>query len=317
MIWFISRKLLGLLATLLAAAAIIFFALDILPGDRTRFILGINATPDSLAALQEQLGFDRSPLERFFAWLGGMLKGDFGVSIALGEAVGPVIAGRLAVTLPLALLAAVLALAIGGGTGLAAGRRPGTLLDRGLMGLARLGMALPHFWLGMLLVLLFSMLLRWLPPGGFVPWTVNPGAAFASLVLPALALALPLAATLAHFAREALVDAGNADFLRLARAKGLTARDAFWRHGLRNASLPILSLLGLQLAWLISATVIVENVFYLPGLGRLIFDALGSNDLITIRATLIVLMLAMSVTTFLTSLAAIWIDPRLRARSIE
>ncbi len=317
MIWFISRTLLGLLATLLVAAAIIFFALDLLPGDPARFMLGLNATPDALAALQQQLHLDRSPPERFFSWLGSMLKGDFGTSVARGEAVAAMIAGRLAVTLPLALLAMLLSAAIGVGAGLAAALRRGTLIDRGVMALARLGMAVPNFWLGMLLVLLFSLLLRWLPPGGFVPWMVNPGAAFASLVLPAMALALPLAATLAHAVRTAIADVASADFMRLSRAKGLTAREALWRHGLPNAALPLLSLLALHFAWLVASTVIVENVFYLPGLGRLIFDALADNDLVVIRAALLVLVLAMSVTTFLIRLAAVWVDPRLSARSIE
>lgn len=317
MIWFISKKLLGLLATLFVAAAIIFFALDVLPGDPARFILGINATPDSIAALQQQLGLDRSPPERFFGWLGSMLKGDFGISTAQGESVGAMIAGRLGVTLPLAFLAMLLAAAIGIGTGYLAGQRRGSLADRVIMALARFGKALPNFWLGMLLVLLFALLLRWLPPAGFVPWNVNPGAALASLILPALALALPQAAMLAYATRNTLTEVEQSDYFRVARAKGLTTREALRRHGLRNAALPLLSLLGRQFASLVAATVIVENVFYLPGLGRLIFDALTTNDLIVIRAALIVLLLAMAGTTFLLHLATAWADPRLRARALE
>ena len=317
MIWFVSKKLLGLVAMLLVAAAIVFFALDLLPGDPARFILGINATPQSIAALQLELGLDQPPVQRFFGWLGGMLKGDFGTSYAQSQPIGGLIASGLGVTLPLALLAIILSTAIGLPLGIAAARRQGSLLDKALMGLARLGVALPNFWFGMLLVMLFSVTLRWLPLGGFVPWSVNPLAALVSLILPAFALALPQAAILARAMRLVLVDVQGADYIRTARATGLTARDAVWRYGLRNAALPMLALLGPQLGYLIAGTVIVENVFYLPGLGRLIFDAISARDLIVVRSTLAILLLAIIGTAFLTGLAAAWADPRVRQGSGE
>ncbi len=315
MIWYVSRKLLGLAATLIVAAALIFVALDLLPGDPARFILGVNATPDSVAALQQQLGLDRPPLERFGSWLSGMLVGDFGTSYTQGAPVGGLIAGRLGVTLPLTLIAMVLSVAIGLPLGIAAARRRGSPLDTGLMVLAQLGVAVPNFWFGMLLVLLFSVTLRWLPPGGFVPWHDNPAAAFTSLVLPSIALALPQAAILARVMRTALVDVQGSDFIRAARAKGLTLSEAVWRHGVRNALLPVLTILGLQFAYLVAGTVVVENVFYLPGLGRLILDAISARDLILVRSSIIILVVAVIGTMFLTDLAYAWVDPRLRARS--
>ncbi len=314
MIWYVSKKLLGLVATLLVAAAVIFITLDLLPGDPARFILGINATPESVAALQQQLGLDRPPLERFGGWLRGMLLGDFGISYTQGAPVAGLIAGRLGVTLPLTLIAMVLSIAIGLPLGIAAARRRGSPLDTGLMVLAQLGVAVPNFWFGMLLVLLFSVTLRWLPPGGFVPWHDNPVAAFNSLILPSVALALPQAAILARVMRTALVDVQGSDFIRSARAKGLTLSEAVWRHGVRNALLPVLTILGLQFAYLVAGTVIVENVFYLPGLGRLILDAISARDLVLVRSSIIILVLAVIGTMFLTDLAYAWVDPRLRAR---
>jgi peptide/nickel transport system permease protein len=317
MIWFALTKFFGLAVTLLVAAGITFLALDLLPGDAARFILGINATPETLAALREQLGLNLPPVERFFGWVGGMLRGDFGISYTQGVPVADLIGGRLGVTVPLTIFAMILSAGIGLPMGLLAARKRGSLADTGLMALSQLGVAVPNFWFGMLLVLLFSVTLRWLPPGGFVPWTDNPTGALAALVLPSLALALPQAAILARVMRTALVDVQGADYIRTARAKGLTMSEAVWRHGVRNAMLPVLTILGLQFAYLIAGTVIVENVFYLPGLGRLIFDAVGARDLATVRACVMILVLAVIGTMFVTDLCYAWADPRLRARSEE
>jgi peptide/nickel transport system permease protein len=317
MIRFALIKLLGLAATLLVAAAITFVALDLLPGDTARFILGINATPDAVAALQEQLGLNAPPLQRFLGWIGGMFVGDFGVSYTQGQPVGQLVAGRLGVTIPLTLMAMVLSAGIGLPVGILAARRRGSFADTAVMVVAQLGVAIPNFWFGMLLVLLFSVTLRWLPPGGFVPWSDNPLAAFNSLILPSIALALPQASILARVMRTALVDVQGSDYIRTARAKGLTMSEAVWRHGVRNAMLPVLTILGLQFAYLVAGTVIVENVFYLPGLGRLIFDAISARDLILVRSSVIILVLAVIGTMFLTDLAYAWVDPRLRARSAE
>jgi peptide/nickel transport system permease protein len=317
MIRFALIKFLGLVATLLVAAAITFVTLDLLPGDPARFILGINATPDAVLALREQLGLDAPPLQRFFAWIGGMFVGDFGLSYTQSQPVAELIAGRLGVTIPLTLIAMVLSAGIGLPIGILAARQRGSFADTGLMVLAQLGVAIPNFWFGMLLVLLFAVTLRWLPPGGFVPWGDNPVAAFASLILPSIALALPQAAILARVMRTALVDVQGSDYIRTARAKGLTMSEAVWKHGVRNAMLPVLTILGLQFAYLVAGTVIVENVFYLPGLGRLIFDAISARDLILVRSSVIILVLTVIGTMFLTDLAYAWADPRLRSRRAE
>jgi len=181
--------------------------------------------------------------------------------------------------------------------------------------LAQLGVAIPNFWFGMLLTLLFAVTLRWLPPGGFTPWDENPTAAFRGLILPSLALALPQASILARVMRTALVDVTGQDYIRTARAKGLTMGEAVWRHGVRNALLPVLTILGLQFAYLVAGTIIVENVFYLPGLGRLIFTAISERDLILVRGATIILIVTVTATMLLTDIAYALVDPRLRERN--
>ena len=293
MIWFAGKKFLGLLATLVVAAAIIFVVLDFVASDSS----------------------GQSGIERFLRWFVGMFIGDFGRSASLGEPVGSLIAGRLAVTLPLALLSLILALAIGGLAGVGAARQPNSVWAKILIAVSRLAAAIPEYWLGMLLVLLFSMTLRWLPQGGFVPWQDNPLGALQSLILPSLALAIPLAALLAQMAYRALAEARASDFVRAAEARGLTRSDAMRQHGLPNAALRMLSLASLAVSSLFAATMIVENVFYLPGLGRLILDGVGSRDLVLVRGGLAVLIFLTAGTLFLLDLLKAWADPRLRAET--
>lgn len=314
MIRFALIKFGGFVATFLVAAAIIFLALDVLPGDPARLMLGISATPDAVAALQAQLGLDAPGWQRFLGFAAGVFVGNLGPSTAMGQPVGTLIGGALGVTIPLTLLAMILASGIGVPAGIFAARRRGSIGDTALTVLARIGVATPNFWLGMLLVLLFAVTLRWLPPGGFVPWGENPVAAFASLILPAIALALPLAAILALAMRTALIDVRSSHYIRAARAKGMTTQEAMRRHGLRNALLPVLGTASLHFAWLIAGTVIVENVFYLPGLGRLIFDAIAARDLFLIRGSVAVLVLLMIGTTFLMQFGAALFDPRLTSQ---
>ena len=314
MIVFDLRRLLGFAATLLVAALVVFWLLDLLPGDPAQFVLGINATPESLARLRAQMGLDAPAHERFLGWVWGMLQGDFGMSYTQRASVGELIWGRLGVTLPLSVFAMVISL-IGLPLGILAARRRGKALDTVIMVLAQTGIAVPNFWFGMLLTLLFAVTLRWLPPGGFTPWNENPGLALRGLVLPSLALALPQASILARVMRTALVDVTSQDYIRTARAKGLTMDEAVWRHGVRNALLPVLTILGLQFAYLVAGTIIVENVFYLPGLGKLIFTAISERDLILVSGATMILIVVVTATMLLTDIAYALVDPRLRERS--
>lgn len=312
---YILRRVLGFAATLLIAAAVIFVLLDLLPGDPARFILGINASEASVAALRAQMGLDAPAHERFLRWIGDMLRGDFGLSHTQRLPVAALIAERLAVTLPLTLIAMALSVAVGLPIGILAARRRGKATDTALMVLAQTGIAIPNFWFGMLLTLVFAVGLRWLPTGGFTPWHEDGWAALRGLVLPGVALALPQASILARVMRTALVDVTGQDFIRTARAKGMTMDEALWRHGVRNALLPVLTILGLQFAFLVAGTIIVENVFYLPGLGRLIFTAISERDLVLVRSATVVLVLAVSATMLVVDLCYALVDPRLRGRA--
>ena len=309
---FLLRRILGFAATLFMAALIIFMLLDLLPGDPARFILGINATPEAVAALRVQMGLDAPAHERFFDWVMGLLWGDLGQSHTQGLPVAELVAERMAVTLPLALIAMVVSVVIGLPIGIVAAMRRGKATDTALMVLAQTGVAVPNFWFGMLLTLLFAVTLRWLPTGGFVPWQEDAGAALRGLILPGLALALPQASILARVMRTALVDVAGQDFIRTARAKGMTKDQAIWRHGVRNALLPVLTILGLQFAYLVAGTIIVENVFYLPGLGRLIFTAISERDLVLVRGATIVLVLVTTATMLVVDLCYALVDPRLK-----
>lgn len=314
MITYFVKRFAEFAVTLLIAAVVIFVLLDLLPGDPARFILGINASDDALAALRLQMGLDTPAPARFVNWVLGMLQGDFGMSHTQRQPVAKLIMDRMAVTMPLTILAMVVSMAIGLPLGIMAARRRGKPLDTAVMVLAQGGLAIPNFWFGMLLTLLFAVTLRWLPTGGFVPWHENFWLAARGLILPGLALALPQAAILARVMRTALVDVASQDFIRTARAKGMTFGEAIWRHGVRNALLPVLTILGLQFAYLIAGTIIVENVFFLPGLGRLIATAISERDLTLVRSATIVLVLAVSLTMLLVDLAYGLVDPRLRER---
>ena len=308
---YLLRRILSLLVSLLIAAGVIFAIIDMVPGDPARFMLGTGARPETVAALTQQLGLDRPWPERFLTWLGGVLRGDFGTSFTYRAPVGQLIADRMAVSLPLALMALGLAVLVALPAGMIAAARRGRATDTGVMAATQLGIALPNFWFAMLLVLLFAVRLRWLPAGGFPGWS-DPTAALKSLILPAVALALPQGAILARTLRSSLVETLDQDYIRTARAKGLTRAQALRRHALRNALIPVLTILGLQFSFLLAGAIIIENVFFLPGVGRLIFQAINQRDLITVQGAVLVLVAAVILVNFLTDLAYAAADPRLR-----
>ena len=314
MIAFLLQRLLGLVAALVAASLVVFVAVEVLPGDPARAILGISADPSAVTALQRELGLDQPAAVRYVRWIGGLLTGDLGQSWAYRVPVAELLGPRLAVTVPLALLALLLTVAVGLGLGVVAALHPRRWPDIAAMTFAQAGMAVPNFWLGLLLILLFAVHLQWLPAGGFAGWQAGIGPAFASLLLPALALAAVQAAILARVSRAAILDVARDDFVRTARAKGLAPSGVIVRHALRNALVPITALMGLQFAYLIAGAVVVENVFFLPGLGRFVFQAIANRDLIVVESVVLLLAAFVIVVTFAADVAARAIDPRLTGR---
>jgi peptide/nickel transport system substrate-binding protein len=304
------RRIGVLLATLLVAGLVIFVALDVAPGDPAVTMLGIDASPRAVAALHAEFGLDGPAPLRFLRWIAGVLHGDFGISFTYRVPVSTLIAERLAVTLPLAGLAALLAVVLGVPAGTLAARRPGGVFDIAVSIVARIGMALPDFWLGVLLVMVLALGTGWFPAGGFPGFDAGIGAALHALVLPVLALALPQAAILARVTRAALAEVLGRDFIRAARAKGLSDSAVLWRHALPNAAPPVLAVLGLQVPYLIAGGALVEQVFTLPGLGRLAIQAIGQRDLVTVQGVVLLMATATVVASFAVDLAQALIDPR-------
>ena len=309
----LARRLALLALALVVASAVIFAVVDLVPGDPAVFVLGTGARPDTLAALRQQLGLDLPWPTRYARWLGGVLTGDLGTSLAYKAPVAGMILDRVQVSLPLALMALALAVAVALPVGMLAASRRGRPADALAMGAAQVGIALPNFWFAMLLVLVFAVKLRWLPAGGFPGWS-DPLAALRALILPAVALALPQAAILARVLRSALIETLGQDYIRSARAKGLSRAQVLRRHALRNALIPVLTILGMQFSFLLAGAIIIENVFYLPGLGRLIFQAISQRDLVVVQSAVLVLVAAVILVTFLVDLAYAAVDPRLRGR---
>ena len=255
---------------------------------------------------------DRPLVVQYFAWVGGLLTGDLGTSYTYSVPVSRLIAERAGLTLPLALCAIVLSTAIAIPCGVMAAARRGRAGDLGISVAAQLGVAVPNFWFAMLLVLVFAVHLGWLPAGGFPGWDTDPLGSLKALILPTVALALPQAAILTRVTRSAVLETLGDDQIRTARAKGLTRSQALWRHAVPNALIPVVTIMGLQFSFLIAGTIVIENVFFLPGIGRLIFQAIAQRDLIVVQSLVVVVAGAVVVINFLVDLAYLVLDPRLR-----
>lgn len=315
---FLLKRFASLLLTLLATSVVVFLVLDILPGNAAQMLMGPDADPEAVRALAAQLGLDQPALQRYAGWIAGLLAGDLGTSYAYGTPVAELVGERLALTVPLALLAMALATVLALAAGLYAAAHHRRWGDVGVMGLAQLGIALPNFWFAILLILVFSVQLQWFSAGGFPGWTEASGGgvgpALQALLLPAVALAVVQAAILARITRSAVLEVLREDFVRTARAKGLGARAVLWGHVLRNAMVPVVTVMGLQFANLLAGTIVVENVFTLPGLGRLIFQSIANRDLIVVRNSVLLLAALVVAVNFVVDVLYALIDPRVASR---
>jgi len=314
MLSFLAGRLFSLAITLALATFVIFAMLEILPGDPARLMLGINATQDAVDALRQQMGLNLPALVRYWNWVSGMATGDFGRSYTYSVPVAELIGERIVVSLPLALISLALSTLVAIPVGIYAASRRGRGADTAVMAATQLGIAIPNFWFALLLVYVFAVALRLVPAGGFPGWDAGLWPCLKALVLPSIALALPQAAILSRVTRSAIIEALGDDYIRTARAKGLTYRQTLWRHALRNAMIPVVTIMGLQFAFLLAGTIIIENVFYLPGLGRLVFQAITQHDLPVVQSVVILLVATVVIINFLVDLAYAVIDPRLRGR---
>ncbi len=288
--------------------------IEIIPGDPASFMLGINAQPDTIDSLKKELGLDVSKFERYINWISGMIIGDFGVSYTYRVPVSELVISRIGVSIPLAIYAIFLSIFIAIPIGMFSAANHGGFRDWSFMGLTQLGIAIPNFWFAMVLVLIFSIKLKWFSAGGIPGWEKGLLLNLKALTLPAFALALPQASILARVMRSALIETLGQDYFRTARASGLTYFQAIKNHAFRNALIPVLTIIGLQFSFLIAGAIIIENVFFLPGIGRLIFQGIVQRDLIVVESVVMLLVFSVIIVNFLVDMAYLYIDPRLRIK---
>lgn len=313
---FLVKRLITLIATLVGTSVVVFLVLEVLPGNAAQVLMGPDASPDAVAALAHKLGLDRPGIERYWDWLRGMLHGDLGLSYAYSTPVGELVRERLALTVPLALMAMTLTTVLALAAGIYAASRHNKAGDVGIMGLTQVGIAIPNFWFAILLILLFSVHLKWFSAGGFPGWEEGLLPGLRALLLPAVALAVVQAAILARITRSAVLEVLREDFVRTARAKGLSQRRTLWGHVLRNALIPVITVMGLQFSELLAGTIVVESVFYLPGLGRLIFQSIANRDLIVVRNCVMLLAAMVVLVNFVVDVLYAVIDPRVKASDL-
>jgi len=309
---YIARRLLATVLVLLLVTLISFSIMHMVPGDPAVVMAGVGASADQVQRIREQFGLGAPFLVRLGHWYAGLLRGDLGQSILLGRSVAQAIGERLPATLSLASLAFVLTAGLGIALGTVAAIRPNTWVDHAVMSLAVVGVSVPGFWLGLILIILFSVVVDWLPAGGYVPLAQGAGAWFRALVLPAASLALLQVGLLARITRSTVAETLQEDYVRTARAKGLSTWVVVGRHAFGNATIPVMTVLGISTSLLLSGSVVVETVFSIPGLGRLMATAILARDYPVIQGGLLVTALLFVVINLAVDVLYAWLDPRIR-----
>jgi peptide/nickel transport system permease protein len=314
MVRYLIKKLITLFLLLFLVSITVFSVLFVLPGDPAQIMLGINATPETLANLRAELGLDKPFFIQYLNWITNLLTGKGSQSINYKMPVYDLIVSRLAVTGPLALMAMVFAVILSLPFGIYAARHQNQPGDVMVMFFTQLGLATPEFWLGILLMLLLSVQFGWFSAGGFPGWSADFSGSVKSLILPAFALGVIRASILTRITRSSMLEVLREDYVRTAWAKGLKTRTVVYVHALRNALIPVLTIMGLQLGQLLAGAIIIENVYYLPGLGRLVFNAIGQRDLPVVRDVVLFMAAAVVVVNFIVDLTYAYIDPRIQIK---
>jgi peptide/nickel transport system permease protein len=309
---YLLRRLLGTIPVMLVVALFIFLMLRLTPSDPAAIIAGDNANAEQVANIRSQLGLDRPMVEQFFIWSGKVLSGDFGESFFFKKTVASLIGERIEPTLSLALLTMLLAVLVAVPLGVLAAHRHGSWIDRIVMGFSVLGFSMPSFVIGYLLIYLFAVRLGWLPVQGYQRISEGLGGWLRGLVLPSLTLSIIFVALIARMTRTSMLEVLSEDYIRTARAKGQSERKVLFRHALRNAAVPIVTVIGLGVALLIGGVVVTESVFTIPGLGRLTVDAVLARDYPTIQAVILLFSFVYVMINLAVDMIYTLLDPRIR-----
>lgn len=313
---YIYQRTVSFLVTLTAASLVIYFMLNVLGGDPAAAMMGDFVTAEDIARVRAQLGLDRPWYIQYWEWISGFFRGDLGASYLAGREIAPVLLERSKITIPLALYSSVIAITLAVAAGVYNALHYRDLSGAVVSGMSLIGIAIPNFWFGIMATTYFAVRLGWFPAGGFPGWEAGFGTAVWALTLPAITIGTAQAASLTRYVRSTVLGVNREDFIRTARSRGLTKREAFWRHGARNSALPVLTVLGIQFGLLVSGTVVVENVFFLAGLGRMVVAAVGNRDLLIVQSTLMVIVALVVVINYLTDIVYGLLDPRTKARKI-
>ena len=309
---YIIRRLIATIPVLFLISAITFFTIRLLPGDPALAILGPEADYNLVEALREELGLNRPVVVQYLDWMYHAFQGEFGESRRSGDTVAALVSDRLEVTIQLGILSLIVAVVLALPIGLLAGSKPNTPFDYLGTFFAVVGAAIPNFWLALLLILVFAVDLGWFPALGFTSFREDPLENMRGMVLPAIAIGIAQAAVLARQTRASMVEVLQQDYVRTARSKGLRERNVIFRHGFRNAMIPVITILGLQVSNIVSGAIIIESVFSLPGIGKLLIDSIFNRELVTVQALALMLALAVAMSNLLVDVSYGYIDPRIR-----
>jgi len=309
---YVVRRVLAIIPVLFGISVLVFALVHLIPGDVAQILLGTQATDQQIETLRRTFGLDRPLPVQYVDWLSHILRGDFGVSFRTNRPVLPDLVARFGVTLQLTLVSMVIALVVAIPLGAASATRRGQLTDGVSRVVALLGLSIPNFWLGTLLILFVSLVLHWLPPVGFVSLLDNPWHGIQTLILPALALGTAVAAFIMRMVRSSLLEVLRQDYIRTAYAKGLRDRNVLYRHALKNAFIPVLTVIGVQIGYLLGGAVIIESIFSLPGMGRFLLDSISNRDYSIVQGGVLFIALIFCLVNLSVDLVYGWLDPRIR-----
>jgi peptide/nickel transport system permease protein len=309
---YVARRVIAVVPVLFGISVLVFGLVHLIPGDVAQILLGTQATDQQIETLRRTFGLDRPLPVQYLDWVSHILQGDFGVSFRTNRPVLPDLISRFGVTLQLTLVSMIVALVVAIPLGVASAANRGRGSDAIARVLALLGLSIPNFWLGTLLILFVSLVLHWLPPVGFVSLLDNPWLAVQTLILPSLALGTAVAAFIMRLVRSSLLEVLRQDYVRTARAKGLRDQTVLYRHALKNAFIPVLTVIGVQVGYLLGGAVIIESIFSLPGMGRFLLDSISNRDYSIVQGGVLFIALIFSLVNLSVDLLYGWLDPRIR-----